>query len=126
VRVRGLKHTVARRVVVLDGVAPRAGAWIETASWLNGWLGQAVAPRAGAWIETAEHGGYALGHVSHPVRVRGLKQEYRNWGAEGVRVAPRAGAWIETAELLSDRAESCVAPSAGAWIETRMWPAGSS
>ena len=33
-------------------VAPRAGAWIETHNWPQGWRRWMVAPRAGAWIET--------------------------------------------------------------------------
>ena len=34
-------------------VAPRAGAWIETAQVGATFAGSGVAPRAGAWIETA-------------------------------------------------------------------------
>ena len=34
------------------GVAPRAGAWIETASSTRETQPPPVAPRAGAWIET--------------------------------------------------------------------------
>jgi len=34
------------------GVAPRAGAWIETAMMGEGYKREMVAPRAGAWIET--------------------------------------------------------------------------
>ena len=57
------------------GVAPRAGAWIETGMPKFSCTQSAVAPRAGAWIETAPRGG------STPC-----------WWI----VAPRAGAWIET------------------------------
>jgi len=35
-----------------NGVAPRAGAWIETTALLVLSLLGNVAPRAGAWIET--------------------------------------------------------------------------
>ena len=56
---------------------------------------------------------------SHPVWVRGLKQQasdvndFANW------VAPRVGAWIETV-LPEQREETeCVAPRVGAWIETK-------
>ena len=35
-------------------VAPRAGAWIETAFQLGSALFSNVAPRAGAWIETSQ------------------------------------------------------------------------
>ena len=52
-RGRGLKqdhsHVYQRRL----GVAPRAGAWIETAAWAEYARRVEVAPRAGAWIETS-------------------------------------------------------------------------
>tara|TARA_R100000322_G_scaffold135398_1_gene91328 strand:+ start:2011 stop:2262 length:252 start_codon:yes stop_codon:yes gene_type:complete len=56
------------------GVAPLAGAWIETFS--SGWRLALlrVAPLAGAWIETL-----------WPLRVKSVSV-----------VAPLAGAWIET------------------------------
>jgi len=56
------------------GVAPHAGAWIETMIARNSSPCSLVAPHAGAWIETAN----VL--ACH---------------ADG-RVAPHAGAWIET------------------------------
>ena len=59
-------------------VAPRAGAWIETAILSARSVGLFVAPRAGAWIET-RHLPYAQSCFS---------------------VAPRAGAWIETVGLV--------------------------
>ena len=55
-------------------VAPRTGAWIETALAVTGCDLFEVAPRTGAWIET--------------VAVCGM-------GAY-VMVAPRTGAWVET------------------------------
>ncbi len=50
-RGRGLKHVVnvESRIFV---VAPRAGAWIETAFLPSAPRAGGVAPRAGAWIET--------------------------------------------------------------------------
>ena len=55
-------------------VAPRVGAWIETAD-LNLKGEQAkVAPRVGAWIET----------------------EFKSARVSNSLVAPRVGAWIET------------------------------
>jgi len=57
--------------------------------------------------------------LSHPMRVRGLKQRRELREIRTGIVAPHAGAWIETTaqprpvDLLS------VAPHAGAWIETR-------
>ena len=61
------------------GVAPRAGAWIETRRLCSAWGQAIVAPRAGAWIET------------------GIRADGRllAW------VAPRAGAWIETVFVLT-------------------------
>ena len=51
-RVRGLKHGPAGQVRHRQGVAPHAGAWIETASGGKGSPLGRVAPHAGAWIET--------------------------------------------------------------------------
>ena len=51
-RGRGLKQYAGRILRTAKGVAPHAGAWIET---LNQTLWNAfakVAPHAGAWIET--------------------------------------------------------------------------
>ena len=74
-RARGLKHLVYLVRARLCKVAPRAGAWIETAHVLADINRPAyVAPRAGAWIETC----YCMG------------------GYGVFLVAPRAGAWIET------------------------------
>ena len=77
-------------------VAPRVGAWIETAgaSLLSG-IGN-VAPRVGAWIETLKLTTLTVGTMSHPVWVRGLKQDLGNEPPETLYVAPRVGAWIET------------------------------
>ena len=79
-------------------VAPRAGAWIETACIDSAYADSArrVAPRAGAWIETL-------------CRLR---------VAMRLDVAPRAGAWIETHRPSAYRRSDRVAPRAGAWIET--------
>ena len=38
-----------------EGVAPRAGAWVETGSAVSLCdFGARVAPRAGAWVETSD------------------------------------------------------------------------
>ena len=55
-----------------------------------------VAPRVGAWIETLYNQKRRLCKQSHPVWVRGLKQEGNQFNAEQNQVAPRVGAWIET------------------------------
>ena len=58
----------------LWGVAPHAGAWIETALDVCNGYRSIVAPHAGAWIETI------------PARTEQPEKA----------VAPHAGAWIET------------------------------
>ncbi len=79
-----------------------------------------VAPRAGAWIETAvSRTPVSHSRMSLPVRERGLKHV----GVPLIMyypVAPRAGAWIETSYPLELKEISDVAPRAGAWIETGM------
>jgi len=55
-----------------------------------------VAPRAGAWIETAHLINYNVNHRSRPARARGLKQPANVVVTVPILVAPRAGAWIET------------------------------
>ena len=55
---------------------------------------------------------------SHPVWVRGLKQELVSYSIRISRVAPRVGAWIETLNNQRILAEQSVAPRVGAWIET--------
>ena len=61
--------------------------------------------------------GHAL-KPSHPVRVRGLKQNKAGVVGHRPAVAPRAGAWIETIYDETGLPLVCVAPRAGAWIET--------
>jgi len=56
-----------------------------------------VAPRAGAWVETrSQIGNHLVNIASHPVRVRGLKLLPEDYKKLVVEVAPRAGAWVET------------------------------
>ena len=57
---------------------------------------------------------------SHPMRVRGLKQNDIMRQSLPEKVAPHAGAWIETNLYSYDTLLSYVAPHAGAWIETTM------
>ena len=52
VRARGLKLFKSLPPELIDHVAPRAGAWIETRPYISGVIYFSVAPRAGAWIET--------------------------------------------------------------------------
>ena len=83
------------------GVAPRAGAWIETrqawrASLSNGLRLPGSAWGVKRWIETSEWFGRTT----------------------AAAVAPRAGAWIETTGAGICSQFPVVAPRAGAWIET--------
>ena len=57
---------------------------------------------------------------SHPVWVRGLKQENSIKESRITLVAPCMGAWIETNEFRTTAVDSGVAPCMGAWIETQM------
>ena len=50
--VRGLKHSISIRDKNTAPVAPRVGAWIETALAYQRLGKPQVAPRVGAWIET--------------------------------------------------------------------------
>ena len=57
--------------------------------------------------------------MSHPVWVRGLKQESLLELIRLHAVAPRVGAWIETVKGKGTaRGAESVAPRVGAWIET--------
>ena len=62
----------------------------------HGMLQGLVAPRVGAWIETANLSGIWNDEPSHPVWVRGLKRHLLVERFEIQIVAPRVGAWIET------------------------------
>ena len=77
--VRGLKHLYFSLFIYSYFVAPRVGAWIETSSLAAVDALSRVAPRVGAWIETVNTPIYDfIKSKSHPVWVRGLKQERRH------------------------------------------------
>ena len=79
------------------GVAPHVGAWIETIGTEDLYSRYSVAPHVGAWIETFGRGtSLSSLAVSHPMWVRGLKQEKDKKLAMNMYVAPHVGAWIET------------------------------
>ena len=103
-----------------DNVAPRVGAWIETAPAYADAYSNPVAPRVGAWIETNPVGDFITGLSSHPVWVRGLKQYYKLPPLSPDEVAPRVGAWIETHHATGNNTPTTVAPRVGAWIETKV------
>ena len=72
--VRGLKQKLCGRYRSRFRVAPYVGAWIETISTKIYCKSLEVAPYVGAWIETFVIS-VALYHFkSHPMWVRGLKQ----------------------------------------------------
>ena len=73
-QVRGLKHYSPTSLLLVNSVAPHAGAWVETYRLAHRQIAKNVAPHAGAWIETTQS-------------VKGLYV---------LEVAPHAGAWIET------------------------------
>ncbi len=56
-----------------------------------------VAPRTGAWIETARSGPCtSRSRGSRPARARGLKHGFLRAKEKALLVAPHTGAWIET------------------------------
>ena len=73
-RVRGLKQDGMIESQAIAYVAPHAGAWIETCDLLKFVRLDVVAPHAGAWIETPLPMSLMVLVLSHPMRVRGLKQ----------------------------------------------------
>ena len=86
----------------------------------HGMLQGLVAPRVGAWIETANLSGIWNDEPSHPVWVRGLKRHLLVERFEIQIVAPRVGAWIETEKKMWASIDVMVAPRVGAWIETPL------
>ena len=117
-RGRGLKHDPLCGLPFADGVAPRAGAWIETP--LDGCSrpGAAVAPRAGAWIETGKNNQFPRVPESPPARGRGLKLKRCQAANAGFMSPPARGRGLKRAVRQACRQHSPVAPRAGAWIET--------
>ena len=73
-RVRGLKLGYSS-FCWFEFVAPHTGAWIETWDKMRYAFGGFVAPHTGAWIETTMNLPILQSEVSHPTRVRGLKQK---------------------------------------------------
>ena len=112
------RNSNATNFFVLAGVAPRAGARIETSRSAKSCRRSKVAPRAGARIETRVDG--TTGSRLYGRSPRGSAD--RNLFHEAMRtwpgVAPRAGARIETSSWLPVVEIDRVAPRAGARIET--------
>ena len=80
---------------VKEIVAPFAGAWIEITSQFYSEEQDRVAPFAGAWIEIGHYGGMRRPSGSLPSRERGLKCFKVSPFEITHIVAPFAGAWIE-------------------------------
>ena len=78
----------------------------------------AVASYVGAWIETVYSQRSVEEAKSHPMWVRGLKQNTRHLRKESKCVASYVGAWIETFLCLCVFCVVSVASYVGAWIET--------
>jgi len=73
-----------------ERVAPLAGAWIETKPSCTTMAGERVAPLAGAWIETGKSRRHPSEMLrSRPSRARGLKHRSDNEPARYRRRAPR-------------------------------------
>jgi len=94
---RGSKHVAHHREPHTKGVAPHAGAWIET---------------------TRRSRAFAPPRMSPLTQGRGSKRRHGRAHRLERLVAPHAGAWIETRLGRRLLLALFVAPHAGAWIET--------
>ena len=137
-RERGSKHVDRGGIDRVEGRSPR-GSVDRNCGWRWTMKPAGVAPHAGAWIETRAPGQPKWLVASLPTRGRGSKHRVRRRYRAAARrsprggvvrnttchrnrrpatVAPHAGAWIETRRLATGRRWTIVAPHAGAWIET--------
>ncbi len=131
-----------------SGVAPLAGAWIETASTMARRMAGSslpsrergsklrrcrgcamdtrVAPLAGAWIETCSPPSAAFWALSLPSRERGSKQQIPpKWAVRRASRSPRGS--VDRNKVQDHlKCITRVAPLAGAWIETRAMHAAAS
>jgi len=128
-RGRGLKREQYMARQTYSGVAPHAGAWIETGpaapsrprlSMSPPTRGRGLKPARTASCDRRRR-------RSPPTRGRGLKRGETCFANSFPVVAPHAGAWIETVPRRHSTCTATVAPHAGAWIEThggmdRSWP----
>src|SRR4051812_33300109 len=96
-RRRGLKHRKARNYHVLQAVASRAEAWIETVEAPRLPLQPGASPPARRrGLKPQKKGRPQAGDGSPPARRRGLKLRWRARLLLRPDVASRAEAWIET------------------------------
>ena len=95
-RARGLKLGGGVRVRRRRGVAPHAGAWIETIRVHAPTQYDASRPMRARGLKQALRLEIRQVMPSRPMRARGLKQEQMKKVKNALSVAPHAGAWIET------------------------------
>ena len=112
--------TCGNSEVYATGVAPHAGAWIET-TWL---IFDAIPPPRRSPRGSVDRNSNPVitsddARVSLPTRERGSKHHRTVAVNHRRKVAPHAGAWIETTTLGLAPGMWLVAPHAGAWIETQ-------
>ena len=138
---RGVDRNNCSVVGCLSGeVAPRAGAWIETANNSPPRTRNSRRPSRRGVDRNMDNARASISATRSPLaQGRGSKQQQNNINsgleasplAQGrgskrscsfftplKPVAPRAGAWIETSPLSVNPPALAVAPRAGAWIET--------
>ena len=102
-------------------VAPRRGAWIETAKGNVKPISRVVAPRRGAWIETLLPVSVSLAAPkSHPAGVRGLKRCHADAQEFGQESHPAGVRGLKRMAEAVDGMKVSVAPRRGAWIETKQ------
>ena len=93
------RNCIQRATAPADGRRPPRGGVDRNTAALTARVKLGVAPRAGAWIETGSTIRTSRSARSPPARGRGSKHEVVGSFAGRSRVAPRAGAWIETRRL---------------------------
>ena len=96
-RARGLKRFVEQSLRINYGVAPHAGAWIEThTDVFADLMPQVSRPTRARGLKLGADYHNRSRNASRPTRARGLKPSTLLLTDESVSVAPHAGAWIET------------------------------
>ena len=102
------------------GVAPPAGAWIETPEGSASCPGSSVAPPAGRGLKHGLGLTNRWASLSPPLRGRGLKPT--RFAREEIEiVAPLRGRGLKLYKSYIPFSHHVVAPPAGAWIETCKW-----
>ena len=120
-RVHGLKAEESFKLFTLGGVAPYAGAWIESALSEGKTAKKHCRTLRGCmdW-KISWHRIRYQHYRSHLTRVHGLKVLSMPSASPIGIVAPYAGAWIESIIVSIPPIPGEVAPYAGAWIESEL------